>query len=174
MPAPGKPFTGQKIPAMLIKDVRGRTKIEFGQGSFDGWCVYLSRNGERRYAPRDSEYFARLKSLGMIHGAQKIYADFVQVYDRTSKDIEPAVLQLIESLCRSYGNDAEELELWLTIIYAGMVAEENKERAVLKKRIKRLGMHQVLIEGMDATAAAGFSRGKPWQELDALMRARQF
>ena len=31
-----------------------------------------------------------------------------------------------------------------------MVAEENKKHAILKKRIKRLGMHQVLIEKKSA------------------------
>ncbi len=41
------------------------------------------------------------------------------------------------------------MEIWFNVLYAGMVAEENKENAVLKKRIKRLGMHQVLIDGLE-------------------------
>ena len=66
------------------------------------------------------------------------------------------------------------MDIWFTVIYAGMVAEENKAFAMLKKRIKRLGMHQVLVEGFDADYAAHFSRGKKWPELDSLMKQRGF
>jgi hypothetical protein len=57
-------------------------------------------------------------------------------------------LRLIETKSRKYASEQSEVEIWLTIIYAGMVAEENKENAVLKKRIKHLGMHQLLIKNI--------------------------
>lgn len=43
-----------------------------------------------------------------------------------------------------------------------MVAEENKKYSVLGKRIKRLGIYQVLMDEkpLCATQAANFSRGK--------------
>jgi hypothetical protein len=50
-----------------------------------------------------------------------------------------------------------------------MIAEENKKNAILKKRIKRLGMHQVLIMGMPANQAASFSKGKNWRDLNEIM-----
>jgi hypothetical protein len=55
-----------------------------------------------------------------------------------------------------------------------MIAEENKENAILGKRIKRLGMHQVLIENMKPEEAAVFSKGKKWKELHRLMKKRGF
>ena len=55
-----------------------------------------------------------------------------------------------------------------------MVAEENKRFARLKKYIKRLGVHQVLIEGHRASWAANYSRGKKWQELQQECDARGF
>ena len=55
-----------------------------------------------------------------------------------------------------------------------MFAEENKAQAKLKKRIKRLGAHQVLIEGRPPEVAAEFSKGRPWQELDEECRRRGF
>jgi len=55
-----------------------------------------------------------------------------------------------------------------------MVAEENKRSAVLKKRIKRLGVHQLLTEGMAPGRAAAFSRGKEAWMLDLLCRRRGF
>jgi hypothetical protein len=81
---------------------------------------------------------------------------------------------LITVLSRFYNADAAEMELWMNVIYAGMIAEENKENAILKKRIKRLGMHQVLIDGMKPEEAAVFSKGKKWKELDEIMRSKGF
>ena len=158
----------------LIKNVRNRNIVEFDTGAFDNWCVYLTRSGQTRYAPRDTEYFERLKQLGSIHGHQKIYNDFVACYTPTDRNIDAAVLNLITKLSDAYGSDAEEMDIWFSVIYAGMVAEENKVHAILKKRIKRLGIHQVLIEGSDAGYAANFSRGRNWRELDALMMAKGF
>lgn len=62
----------------------------------------------------------------------------------------------------------------LSILYAGMIAEENKSRARLKKRVKRLGLHQLLIEDFTAEAAATFSKGKTWQEIDLACTERGF
>lgn len=158
----------------LIKNVRNRNIVEFDSGSFDNWCVYLTRPGQARYAPRDTEYFFRLKQLGSIYGHKKIYDDFVAYYRYTSSNIDVKVLNLISQLANGYDNNAEEMDIWFSVIYAGMVAEENKTNAVLKKRIKRLGMHQVLMEGLDAVYAANFSKGKKWRELDEVMRQKGF
>lgn len=158
----------------LIKKVRNRNVIEFDKGSFDSWCVYLIRAGQVRYAPKDTEYFGRLKQLGNTHGHERIYNDFVTYYIPTNRHIDPKVLHLITKLSEPYGRDAEEMDIWFSVIYAGMVAEENKANSILKKRIKRLGMHQVLIEGLDVAYAANFSRGRKWRELDALMKQKGF
>jgi len=158
----------------LIKNVRNRNIVEFDTGSFDNWCVYLTRPGQTRYAPADREYFSKLKLLGDIHGYKKIYNDYVAFYTQTNSSIDINVLDLITGLTNAYGTDAEEMDIWFSVIYAGMVAEENKAHAKLKKRIKRLGMHQVLIEGLDAGYAANFSRGKKSEELDVLMKEKGF
>jgi hypothetical protein len=158
----------------LIKNVRNRNTIEFDRGSFDNWCVYLKRLGQPRYAPRDTEYFSKLKHLGYTHTHQKIYNDFVSYYNLTNAVIDVNVLNLITTIANAYGRDAEEIDIWFSVIYAGMVAEENKANAILKKRIKRLGMHQVLIEGLDANYAANFSKGKNWRELHEIMKQRGF
>ncbi len=158
----------------LIKNIGNRNLIEFDKGSFDEWCVYLTRVGQARYAPLDIEYFSRLKTLGNLYGHAKIYNDFIRFYSPANKNIEPAILQLITQISNDYETDGEEVDVWFSIIYAGMVAEENKVNAILKKRIKRLGMHQVLIEATDADYAANFSKGKKWKELDEIMRKKGF
>lgn len=158
----------------LIKIVRDRNIIEFDQGSFDQWCVYLKRPDELRYAPKDTEYFSKLQQFGSIHGSAKIYNDFIRFYTHAGKDIDSTIMDLITEISENYGCDAEEIDLWFTIIYAGMIAEENKTNAILKKRVKRLGMQQVLLEDRTAEYAANFSKGKKWQELDEIMKRKGF
>lgn len=148
--------------------------IEFDTGSFDDWCVYVTRTNGKRFAPSDLWYFSRLEKLGQKYGRQTIYHDFIVVFNRTTKKIEPTVFELIAALSQSYGNDCLEMEIWLNVLYAGMIAEENKENAKLGKRIKRLGMHQLLMEKMAPEEAAVFSRGKKWRELDKIMQEKGF
>jgi hypothetical protein len=148
--------------------------IEFDSGYFDEWCVFVTKSSGERFAPTDSHYFSRLKILGEKYGSQKIYDDFVVVFNRTSKSIDSSVFELISALSKSYGYDFLEMEIWLNVLYAGMIAEENKQNAILKKRIKRLGMYQVLIENILPEEAAIFSKGKKWRELDALMKSKGF
>lgn len=148
--------------------------VEFDNGSFDDWCVFVTRANGERFAPTDVQYFSRLKTLAKTHNARMIYDDFVVIYNRTTTEVDKHVLKLISVLSRHYGKDSLEMEIWLNVLYAGMIAEENKENTVLKKRIKRLGMHQVLIEDMAPETAAVFSKGKKWPELDKLMKQRGF
>jgi len=148
--------------------------IEFDSGCFDGWCVFVTIPGNKRFAPTDVQYFSRLKKLSEKFGPQKIYDDFVVIYNRTTKNVDSKVFELIAVLSRFYETDALEMELWLNVIYAGMIAEENKENAILKKRIKRLGIHQVLIDEISLEEAAVFSKGKKWKELDEIMRLKRF
>lgn len=148
--------------------------IEFDTGKFDDWCVYITISGKERIAPTDTYYFSKLKELGRRYGYQKIYDDFVVVFNRTTSKINPDIFQMISILSRFYKNDAQEFETWFNVLYAGMVAEENKENAVLKKRIKRLGMHQLLVDGLEPDTAANFSKGIKWPELNRLMKAKGF
>lgn len=148
--------------------------IEFDSGCFDGWCVFVTKPGTRRFAPTDVQYFTRIKEISEKFGPQKVYDDFVVIYNRTTKNIDPKVFVLILTLSRFYDDNSTEIELWFNVLYAGMIAEENKENAILKKRIKRLGVHQVLIDGISPEKAAVFSKGKKWKELDEIMRSKGF
>lgn len=157
-----------------IKNISDGSIIEFDKGSFDDWCVYLTRKGEPRYAPSDVQYFKELYELGSIYGHNRIYNDFVKIYSFTDSTINSQILQEITKIARTYIKTSVIIDIWLTVIYAGMVAEENKKHAILKKRIKRLGMYQVLMEKKPADYAANFSKGKKWKELDAIMRSLGF
>ena len=158
----------------LIKIINTQIRIEFDTGSFDNWCVYLTKPGKVRYAPTDIEYFNWLKKQAQVFGAAKIYNDFISFYELTGKEIDPGLLDVITKLSRDYDSVSEEADIWFTVIYAGMIAEENKVNTILRKRIKRLGMHQLLLEDYKAEEAANFSRNKKWRELDMLMKQKGF
>ena len=142
----------------LIKSFSNGSRLEFDQGGFDAWCVYFVRPDGSRTAPKDIDYFRQLQQLGDHWGRERLYADFVRIYDLTTAILDTRVLDLISVLSAAYGRDALRLEILLTTVYAGMLAEENKRHAVLKKRVKRLGMHQVLMEDITPEVAATFSR----------------
>ena len=144
--------------------------IEFDTGNFDNWCVFVTKPGGQRFAPTDIQYFRRLSILGKKYGHKQIYEDFVVIYNRTQKTIDPEIPRLIAGLSRFYKENALEMEIWLNVLYAGMVAEENKENAILKKRVKRLGMYQLLIGKFSPEDAASYSKGKKWKELDEVMK----
>ena len=54
------------------------------------------------------------------------------------------------------------------------VDKENKLGTKLGKRIKRLGIHQVLYDRYSPAAAASFSRGLPWTRIDNECKLRGF
>lgn len=147
--------------------------LEYDEGSFDRWCVYLTRpGGPTKLAVKDAQYFKALRRDSALFGAERLYADFVTVYDMVDETFREPDMERITALTRKYGErdpgKAVDLDIIFSILYMGMVAEERKEHAVLKKRVKRLGVYQVLMLGMDPEEAAGFSRGKPWRELNEL------
>lgn len=154
----------------LISNINDNLKIVFDEGKFDNWCVYISKNG-KRYAPKDLEYFSELKRLALKYSALTIYTDFLKIYKFTSSAIESSVLNTIYKISKHYQKgDQSAINIWFTVIYAGMIAEENKQSAVLKKRIKHLGIYQLLMLNQSPEEAANFSKGRKWQEIDKLMK----
>jgi hypothetical protein len=150
--------------------------LEYDKGNFDDWCIYLvNPNTNQRVAPRDIHYFEAFQKLSKKYGNDKIYRDFVSIYDKTGANLDLDVLAFITQLAHNqYQPDAFQMDQLFTTVYAGMVAEENKKNAILKKRIKRLGMHQLLIEQVTPFIAANFSKGKKWRDLDAECKNRDF
>ena len=159
----------------LVKNLRNNRTVVFDTGRFDNWCVFLVENNGYRIAPLDKIYFEELYHISKKYPTNKVYSDFVSIYHITTKNIDSKALILIDEIVETYkAVDKITVEQWFAVIYAGMIAEENKEKAILKKRVKRLGMYQVLVLACPADEAAIFSKGKKWKELDALMKAYGF
>ena len=150
----------------------GDTTLGFGRGSFDEWCIYVIGGPYQKF-PLDSWYFQILLDWTKHRQAEDIYDDFITIYDKTGKAVASNVLDEICALSYSYPDYIQACVIW-TILYMGMIAEENKEGAILKKRIKRLGVYQVLIEGVSPSVAADYSRGQSADYLDKVCYYRGF
>lgn len=150
-----------------IKVFDDGTSLVFGRGSFDNWCICKAKHEGARRAPRDADYFRVLQAMAVRHGADTVYANFVEIYSRVTRNLQSEVLQLIEEQAVAFDADRLEYDVTLVTMYAAMVAEENRPLP-LGKRIKRLGIHQLLIEDFTPDAAANFSRGRKARELDGL------
>ena len=148
-----------------------KAKVVFQKGSFDDYCVYVI-NSSTKVAPLDLDYFKFMKYLAGKVGKETVYNYFVDIYDKTSKVVVSEVLDLIvkqtKSLCVSE-RDAMIYEGYMTVIYFAMVAEENKAHTKLGKRIKRLGMYELIMLDKPAHIAANSSRGVRWRDLDKKM-----
>ena len=153
---------------------RDGEEIYFAKGKFDDWCVYRRPPGERARPPRDADYFAELLRLGERYGHRRVYDYFRAVYDLTDRTRRWSVFRLVGE----QGSRLEEVDylpyakVMVTLYYA-MIAEENREparRYPLKKKVKKIGVFQVLIEGLSPGEAADFSRGKPARVLLELLR----
>lgn len=161
-----------------LKIFKDGSIIGYFNGNFDMWQVRLKRPnlGVLWYPPRDIQYFKILMDLGTIYGNNVVYNDFKELYNLTSRDIDKREMafSLISKLSAKYEKDSLDMEIWLCVIYLAMVAEENKEGTKLGKRIKRLGIHRVLLENISPTVAANETRGKPWREIDTECKKRGF
>lgn len=158
---------------MLIKKFEDGSILEYGQGKFDGWCVYY--NGT---PPLDLHYFKTIVALGMRYDNQKVYNDFIKLYDitRSEKILTDIGHKSIESISIEYPRNKLGVEVLFTILYAAMVAEEQKANTRLGCKIKRLGVHQILMDEppMSIEEAVNYSKGMSWRQISHQCNVRGF
>ena len=144
--------------------------IFFAPGKFDKWGVYID-NHEYNYAMLlDSDYFQWLLDLANKYGVDKVYSDFLIIYNDVSEDFnEEKCLNLCQNIDKNYQEDTTH---WWVILYMTMVAECKKDFTILKKRIKLLGVYNILFDGYDINYVIKYMKDKDWRYLDKLMKER--
>jgi hypothetical protein len=150
------------------------TRLQFDHGQFDQWCVYEVAVGGSKRAPRDEEYFTELSDLASAYGHDRIYADFVTVFDASGPEVTKETVSLVVEISRTYPIDEERILRTLLILHMAMVAENLKANTRLGKRIKRLGVYELLFENRTARDASNFMRGMGWREISAMCEERGF
>ena len=69
----------------IVKSFSDGGALYFGEGAFDNWCVYkINANGTKQI-PRDRDYFKEFVELCDKYDKDKLYADFLKIYDKTDK-----------------------------------------------------------------------------------------
>lgn len=160
--------------AQLIKQFEDSSYLEYDRGNFDDWCVYYTNSQGHRKPPRDTDYFEDLKRFSQKYGVDRIYGDYVEVYNLTNKEISRESLSKISSIACTYNEDSLQIDVIFSILYMAMIAEERKAHTRLGKRIKRLGIHKLLIENKSTYEAANFMRGMRWRDISELCEERGF
>lgn len=155
------------------------TKMYFKTGYIDDFCVTLDDPSHARdgVSPTDKKYFTFMKKKSRLYGADRLYQDFVKVYNRTGKTVSQDTLEYIHQMSRTYNlvpGHSLRMEQLFSILYAGMIAEENRQDTRLGKRIKRLGVHLLLKEDFSPQVAADYMRGMGWKEIAAICEEKGF
>ena len=147
----------------------------FGRGNFDSFCAYYKENSKaKQRALRDVEYFGTAQLLADKTSPEKFYDDFCRVYDATGKKVDRRVISMISDISKDYGDYSDIAEQTFGILYMGMLAEENKQNTKLGKKIKRLGIHNVIMENVSVQNAANFMKGMRAYEINKLCAERGF
>lgn len=144
------------------------------KGRFDKWCVYVVVNNCSKKAPEDVEYFKELLDYSKMFKKEKLYADFVAIYDLTNDRIEENVVDYIEKISSQYGRFQEDIFRIFATLYMTMISEEHKKNTKLGKRIKRLGMYYLLVKDKSPEYCANFMTGKNWRVIDLLCKEGGF
>lgn len=126
------------------------------RGKFDGFMFKLNN-----YAIKDIDYFTCLKQLSDKYGIDKVYNDFILVYNMVGININSQHWLAIRNIAETYNKkDFLVVAKLFCILYVTMLAEQNNAHAILGKRIKRLGVYQILKQNMPIIKAVNFSKGK--------------
>src|SRR5690554_7192864 len=91
----------------LIKQLQNNRSVIFDSGKFDDWCVYVVESNGSKKAPFDETYFSDLHQISQSYPNNKVYNDFVKIYERTTRTIENGVLTLIDEIVRSEEHTSE-------------------------------------------------------------------
>lgn len=155
---------------MLFFLDNGDTCVYFDRGKFDKYCVYINTCSRFKYAPKDEEYFKWIHALSKQYGTYQVWKDFCSLYQIVDTgESDKDVLTLIKSIDMHYNDDTI---LWWLIFYMTMLAECKKENTILKKRIKKLGVYNILFDMYEIDYVVQYMKGMKWQELDELMIER--
>ena len=162
-------FMGTKI-----IEFEDKSFLEYNRGKFDQFCLYVVNPDGSRTPPKDKDYFSELLELSQKYGKDKVYKDYVKVYEHTQKEIDISYFKELETLSKDYQQDSLSVYKLFSIFYLTMISEENRRGTKLGKRIKRLGVHYLLIEDQPLHYSINFMRGMGWREIDELCKERGF
>lgn len=149
--------------------LKNNVRIWFGKGRFDEWCVY-SKENNKIICYKDKDYFEYINFLSKEYVKYFVYNDFLYIYNNIDKNFDKnKMLEICKKVSKKY---KQKTLKWWIVLYMTMVAEENKENKILGKRIKHLGIYNILFDEYEIDYVTNYMNGMKWYELDKLMKER--
>ena len=152
--------------------------ICFDRGKFDNFCVYFNTYSKNKIliekrAVKDIELINNLVLLKDDY-KEKTYKLIEYIYKHTNNKINYKLIEIIINIIKNNFDNSLRASKYFLFVYYAMVAEENKRGSKLGKRIKLLGIYQVLIEGISPLEASNFSKGLKWITISNHCKKRGF
>lgn len=167
----------------MVKTFSDGTSLGWDKGKIDDWCVYSIEN-DQVSPPKDVDYFYDLLNIADKYGHERVYKDFVTIYDGiNSPDPEQCHYENVTLVASTYPEeDRLFVEKVFTIFWMAMVSEWNYEirtrngkiPSKLKHRIKRLGVYTMLIKGESPEYSSTFMVKMGWKEINELCKEDGF
>lgn len=159
-------------------EIDDENSICFDKGKFDNFCVYFKTYNKNKIliekkAVKDIVLLNNLILLKKDY-KEKTYKLIEYIYKHTNKKINYKLIKIITNIIKNHFDNSLRASKYFLFVYYAMVAEENKKGSKLGKRIKLLGVYQVLIEGMNPLEASNFSKGLKWITISNHCRKRGF
>ena len=66
--------------------------LYYDKGRFDDWCIYEVSDNGKKSVPKDIDYLNELNKYTKIFDRNKIYQDFVQIYNLTNNKLELSII----------------------------------------------------------------------------------
>lgn len=124
-------------------------EMVYQTGKFDDWQVSFWKDGKKSN-PTDVMMLEYLFNYDPEEVWSAICTIGYQCYNEFKDIVIPEI------------NGTPQENRFFSYLAAAMVAEEKKENALLGKKVKLIGIYQVLFERMTVNEAANWSKGKQW------------
>ena len=163
----------------FIKKFDDDTSYRYKHGEYDKWYVgYYNKDGvelkgKKGEGIEDERAFKALLRYSKDVGVDTVFNDIMEIFDRTIPQIDPqTVSDFIYQLSLKYGDNKIKAQKLLQYLYMAMISEEMKDKSILGKYMKLLGVYQTLIDGFEPAVAARFSDEVKVRELYNELKTR--
>lgn len=158
--------------------IDNKNSICFDRGRFDDYCVFFKKfdnnnNLISKKAVKDIELFDNLLIFKKEY-KDKVYKLIKFIFDYTNSTLNFKTIDKTVKLVNKHFDGSISAHKYFLFVYYAMVAEEKKTNSKLGKRIKLLGIYQILNEKFSSQTAANFSRGLKWTVIDEECKRRGF
>ncbi len=142
------------------------SQLTFGKGPSADWAIYMKRPNQRSKESTMADCILGLNALGERYGGERLYSNFLQIYDLATTEICDEVFSTIYSIAQEYSSDLMDVMLLFSEIYAHMVALENNADVKGGKIRCRLAVYMLLMEDQDAKFVTTFVRKAKKDDID--------